>query len=144
MGSIRMQEKWLTGLRRSVLVAWLAAMSLLVVGLGNDGPQARAADLPSATSVSIGADSLPHALRQIMEGSATLGLNDLRAMQGHVTTLSEQLKKCTVGVQVGNAWGSGVIISKDGYVLTAAHVAGQPNRDCKFKLSDGRDVDGKT
>ena len=49
-------------------------------------------------------------------------------MQSHVQKLTEQLKKCTVGVTVGNAQGSGVIISKDGYVLTAAHVAGQPNQ----------------
>jgi S1-C subfamily serine protease len=42
------------------------------------------------------------------------------------------------------AWGSGVIISKDGYVLSAAHVAGQPNRECTFTLADGREVKGKT
>jgi len=96
-------------------------------------------------------------LRRILDGNleanAPLAVSDLRAMQGHVHSLSEKLKKCTVGVRVdqdrGNgmissAWGSGVIISKDGYVLTAAHVAGQPNQPCKFTLHDGREVDGKT
>jgi len=96
-------------------------------------------------------------LRRILDGnldsSTPIAVSDLRAMQGHVHTLSEKLKKCTVGVRVdqerGNgvmssAWGSGVIISKDGYVLTAAHVAGQPNQACKFTLHDGREVDGKT
>ena len=71
-------------------------------------------------------------------------LRRLRAMQGHVSKLTDVVKKCTVGVQVGPAWGSGVIISKDGYVLTAAHVAGQPNRKCEFTLNDGRKVEGKT
>jgi S1-C subfamily serine protease len=53
-----------------------------------------------------------------------------------------------VGVLVGQAWGSGVIVSKDGYVLTAAHVAGAGrNRgrgEAEFVLSDGRKLKGKT
>jgi serine protease Do len=52
--------------------------------------------------------------------------------------------KYTVGVQVGPAQGSGVIISKDGYVLTAAHVAGSPKRNVTFIMSDGRQLRGKT
>jgi serine protease Do len=65
-------------------------------------------------------------------------------MQEHVQSLTDRLKKCTVGVSVGNAWGSGVIISPDGYVLTAAHVAGQPNKECEFTFSDGKVAKGKT
>jgi S1-C subfamily serine protease len=39
-----------------------------------------------------------------------------------------------------------VIISKDGYVLTAAHVAGRPNltNNVLLTLADGREVKGKT
>src|SRR5262249_11555062 len=66
------------------------------------------------------------------------------AMQSHVQLLADRLKKSTVCVQVGRAWGSGVIISKDGYVLTAAHVAGRPNQDCTFELYDGRKLKGRT
>jgi serine protease Do len=58
--------------------------------------------------------------------------------------LAEKLIPCTVGVQIGPAWGSGVIISKDGYVLTAAHVSGQPNRDVTFVFPDGKTKRGKT
>jgi len=100
------------------------------------------------------ATATPHAdkekvaegLRQLFNGAAPRGVADLRAMQSHVQRITDQLTKCTVGVQVGAAWGSGVIISKDGYVLTAAHVAGRPNRetDVEFRLSDGRTVKGKT
>jgi serine protease Do len=76
-------------------------------------------------------------------------------MQAHVRKLTDQLTKCTVGVEVGPAQGSGVIISKDGYVLTAAHVASPPrgrgpggrppaDQEVTFYLSDGKKVTGKT
>ena len=67
-------------------------------------------------------------LNRLLAGASPMGVADLKAMQAHVRTLTDQLMKCTVGVQVGNAQGSGVVISKDGYVLTAAHVAGKANR----------------
>ena len=44
----------------------------------------------------------------------------------------------TVGVRVRSGQGSGVIISPDGYVLTAAHVSGEPNQSAQIILSDGR------
>jgi serine protease Do len=47
-------------------------------------------------------------------------------------------------VQVGQAQGSGVIVSKDGYVLTAAHVASRANRPAQFIMADGRVLRGKT
>ena len=109
------------------------------LAIGGDATDATAAASAAAT-----ASSISQSLRNVLEGAAPMGVTDLRAMQGHVQKLTDQLKKCTVGVQVGPAWGSGVIISKDGYVLTAAHVAGRPNRECKFTLDDGSEVDGKT
>lgn len=69
---------------------------------------------------------------------------ELREMQSHLQKLSETLLPCTVGVRVGPAQGSGVIISEDGYVLTAAHVNMKPNLDVVFVLHDGRTVRGKT
>lgn len=99
-----------------------------------------------------GADMLPQgnellvpSLREVLYGgSPPRGLEDLRAMQSHFQRLAQRVMQCTVGVQVGQAWGSGVIVSADGLVLTAAHVAGRPNRDCTFTLHDGREVHGKT
>jgi serine protease Do len=83
-------------------------------------------------------------LDRLLKGSPPMGLDDLRVMQDHVRKLTDQLMKCTVGVQVGQAQGSGVIISKDGYVLTAAHVAGKANKTVQFIMSDGRVLRGKT
>lgn len=101
----------------------------------------RAAETAAPTPI---AASIDDNLKRIFAGTAPSSVNDLRAMQSHVQRLTEQLDKCTVGVTVGNAQGSGVIISKDGFVLTAAHVAGKPNQRVVFTLDDGREVSGKT
>ena len=83
-------------------------------------------------------------LEKIFGGDAPQSVGDLKAMQEHLQKLTEKIVPCTVGVRVGPAQGSGVIISKDGYVLTAAHVVGRPNIDVTFVLPDGSTVKGKT
>jgi S1-C subfamily serine protease len=84
------------------------------------------------------------ALNSIFEGSVPQGPADLMAMQQHLQQLSEQVLPVTVAVQVGQAQGSGVIISDDGYILTAAHVVGREGRPATIVLHDGRRVRGKT
>lgn len=71
-------------------------------------------------------------------------VKDLQDIQKHVRTLLDRTLRCTVGIRIGAAQGSGVIISKDGYVLTAGHVSGTPDRNCKIILPDGRVLNGKT
>lgn len=83
-------------------------------------------------------------LAKIFAGANPSGVEDLRLMQEHVQKISERLQRATVGVQVGAAQGSGVIINKEGYVLTAAHVSGQPKRSVEFHLYDGRMLKGET
>ncbi len=83
-------------------------------------------------------------LTAIFSGGTPESVSDLKAMQEHLQKLIEKVTPSTVGVRVGAAQGSGVIVSKDGYVLTAAHVVGKPNRDVAFLLHDGRTVKGKT
>jgi len=147
--------KWSGGLFRFASIRWLALATWLAVAPAG----IFAADATDSASLSVAATavkSIPQDLRKILDGTPPRGIAELRAMQGHVQTLAEQLKKCTVGVQVGPAWGSGVIISKDGYVLTAAHVAeagrnrgpldvqGADRRGiATFTLADGREVKGK-
>jgi serine protease Do len=82
-------------------------------------------------------------LEEIFAGGAPETVADLRLMQDHVMRLTQRLQKYTVGVRVGPAHGSGVVV-KDGYVLTAGHVIGQPNRDAVFILHDGTVTRGKT
>lgn len=80
----------------------------------------------------------------IFAGTAPANVKELKAMEEHFQQLSEKVAKCTVGVRVGQAQGSGVIINKEGYVLTAGHVAGKPDRNVVFILPDGKEVKGKT
>lgn len=84
-------------------------------------------------------------LARLFTGEAPpASVSELRSMQEHLQKLSQTLTTATVGVRVGPAQGSGVIISEDGYVLTAAHVVMRPNTDVTFILHDGRMVKGKT
>ncbi len=56
----------------------------------------------------------------------------------------DRVLPATVGIRVGPAQGSGVIVSEDGFVLTAGHVISKPGQDATLILSDGRTVRGKT
>jgi serine protease Do len=71
-------------------------------------------------------------------------LDDLKAIQQQLHKVLAKVIPCTVGVQVGGASGSGVIVSADGYVLTAGHVSGKPDQECLLIFHDGRRVKGKT
>ena len=105
--------------------------------------------LVSAGLSSLGADKAkptPAAidLQKIFAGGEPSSLAELKAMEQHQLALAEKVTECTVGIVVGPAHGSGVIVSQDGYVLTAAHVAGEPRRKVLFVLPDGRRVRGES
>jgi serine protease Do len=71
-------------------------------------------------------------------------LQDLKAIQTHVRELCKKIIPCTVGIRIGPSQGSGVIIDKEGHVLTAGHVSGTPGQNVVLILHDGREVKGKT
>jgi serine protease Do len=71
-------------------------------------------------------------------------LDDLKAIQEQTKKVLKKVIACTVGLQVRGASGSGVIVSEDGTILTAGHVVGDANLDCRVILPDGRIVKGKT
>jgi serine protease Do len=71
-------------------------------------------------------------------------VQDLRTIQERVKKVVAKAIPCTVGILIGHNAGSGVIVSKDGYVLTAGHVSGEPDRDVTVILADGRHLKGKT
>ena len=71
-------------------------------------------------------------------------LDDLRSMETHVQSLVGKLSETTVALTVGRAQGSGVIVSEDGYVLTAAHVSGRPDQRVRIRLSDGTMATGRS
>lgn len=68
---------------------------------------------------------------------------ELLAIEQKLQAALERTMAATVGVRVGGGQGSGVILA-DGYVLTAAHVISEPNRDCTLILPSGKSIKGKT
>jgi serine protease Do len=69
---------------------------------------------------------------------------DLKAMQDHVDRLVEKVLPTVVSVRIGASFGSGVIVSPDGYILTAGHVSGKPDREVVVYFHDGKTAAGKT
>ena len=71
-------------------------------------------------------------------------VGDLLSMEHHVSGLIKAITRATVGVQIGRAQGSGVIVSPDGFVLTAGHVSGVKGRRVTIIFPDGTRVRGIT
>ncbi|MGE4551335.1 MAG: trypsin-like peptidase domain-containing protein [Opitutales bacterium] len=69
---------------------------------------------------------------------------DLLAIQAKLQAVLSKSKTAVVAVQSGGGAGSGVIVSKDGLVLTAGHVSGRPGRNVTIVLPDGRKVTAVT
>lgn len=121
--------------RHSISSAWRFVLFSLAFGALMGASSLRGAD----KAVKPEEDTL-----KILNKSAPENLDDLRAMQMQFKKVLKKVIPCTVGLRVGGASGSGVIISKDGYVLTAGHVSGTANRNVTVILPDGRRVKGKT
>lgn len=110
-----------------------------------DGENAETA--PSSEN-SENAESLESVLQKmrmlITERQITDNLEELRRLQGRLAELNRKVSPSVVGILIGKARGSGVIVSKDGLILTAGHVSAAPGREAKIFLADGRTVKGKT
>jgi serine protease Do len=63
---------------------------------------------------------------------------DLDAIQHALTGVLGNARNATVCIELAQGSGSGVLVSEDGLVLTAAHVAGGVNKDLTVMLEDGR------
>ena len=78
------------------------------------------------------------------EVPAPKNVDELKSIQAQVQKVAAKVVPCTVGVQIGAARGSGVIVSEDGIVMTAGHVVGRPGQDVDFFFADGTTAKGKT
>lgn len=62
---------------------------------------------------------------------------DLLAIQNALVENLERVRKATVSISLGQGFGSGVIVSPDGLVLTAAHVTAAVDKELTVILNDG-------
>ncbi|MDP7011796.1 MAG: trypsin-like peptidase domain-containing protein [Verrucomicrobiota bacterium] len=70
-------------------------------------------------------------------------ITDLQAIQKQVQKVLPKCMAATVTLQMGGSSGSGVVVNKNGLVLTAGHVSGRPGRAVTVILNDGRKLKGK-
>ena len=70
-------------------------------------------------------------------GNSPTTVEQLREMETIFARLEKMVQPATVNIQVGEAQGSGVVVSRDGYILTAAHVIERPYVKAKITFADG-------
>ncbi len=80
----------------------------------------------------------------LFDGKSPSSIEQLKAMEDHFASLAEQISPATVNIQIGMAQGSGVVVSEDGYILTAAHVIGRPGNVANVTFPDGSKVKAAT
>lgn len=86
--------------------------------------------------------SLDPSLERLYNGDDPKTLSDLKSLQAQQSKVADKIHLVTVNLQHGSTQGSGVIINEDGFILTAAHVAGRPKQRMTVVLHDGRRVEG--
>jgi serine protease Do len=108
-----------------------------------------------ASATNHAADPKPDTKWETARTTQPEDLDELKALQERVKTVVDQCTPSTVAILIGFGAGSGVIVSEDGLVLTAAHViAGESKfgkameyeagKECTIVLADGKRVKAKT
>jgi serine protease Do len=139
-----------------VLVAGLlAALRLATIAADEKpqsaGPQATTASAP--TSLGPAASAVPPDSSGKSAGVKPLvtltkntpaSVADLATIQAGIQQAVEKGVPATVGISIRGEFGSGVIVTEDGYILTAGHVAGAPGREAIIIFPDGKHLHAKT
>ncbi len=69
---------------------------------------------------------------------------DLEAIQSALIAALPKTRSATVGIELEEGFGTGVIVSADGLILTAAHVSAGVNKKITVVLEDGTKLKAKT
>jgi serine protease Do len=115
-------------MKRICLAPWALSLSLCTALTGSLFAQ-------SASPVSLDTSAETAA---VLSAKSPKSAADLRLIQSQLQRVIERALPATVSVEVRGAAGSGVIVNKEGLVLTAAHVVGRSGRRAWVELPDGR------
>jgi serine protease Do len=85
-----------------------------------------------ATSLVAKAKAMPFNEKTVPQTKA-----DLIEIQNALVESLQRVRKATVSISLGQGFGSGVIVSPDGLVLTAAHVTAGVDKELTVILNDG-------
>lgn len=83
-------------------------------------------------------------LEFLNSGESPTSIEQLKAMQQHVASLYQRVEPAVVNIRSGMGQGSGVVVTSDGYILTAAHVIAVPNRSAVITFPDGSQARAQT
>lgn len=121
-------------------------LRLLALGLALSAAPVMSADPPTTTPDSKTSIPTPGQIWDSTRVTSPDTVDELKALQTKVKAVYQKSLPTTVGLLLGGegggSAGSGVIVSPDGLVLTAAHVIGKPREPVAFVLEDGRTVKG--
>ena len=128
--------------QQPLILAWVhrrfpALVIAFAALIASATPQAlaRQAGVPPQEAMEAAAEALVEFRPTVQEVADSKNLSEapttvaeLLDLESRIRAVVEKVLPATVGLTIGQAQGSGVLISPDGYVLTAAHVAGRPGR----------------
>ncbi|MGF1580863.1 MAG: S1C family serine protease [Gemmataceae bacterium] len=83
-------------------------------------------------------------LPKVFRKEAPTSVLDLKKIQERVREVVNKVTPAVVGIRIGAGQGSGVIVSEDGYILTAGHVSGPSGRKVVIIMPDGTTRKGET
>ena len=119
----------------SVALNFFALLGSLSSALAADAPKVAAAPpVATAPQNSVPSDTVP----------PPKDVADLRSLEAKVQAVVAKVVVATVCIDMGGSQGSGVIVSKDGIVMTAGHVVGKPGQKVTFRFADGKTANGIT
>jgi len=138
---------WQAGSLPYIIAGLLLAWPLLAQDRPVSPNEQAAKDAPTQEEPAIPKKPLPgrtERLAGVFRKDAPTSTEDLKSIERQVKKLLDRVSPAVVAVRVGMGSGSGVVISEDGLVLTAAHVAVRPGLDVSFVFPDGKTAKGKT